>query len=237
MSKARLFVDSDERTALELWTELERIYTASNVQAIQNLKNLLDSLLYVDGKDWNAHVTKFLTITGELATFNAELSPTDQTSKLLRSLPPSFSPLAMVSDLTEIKFDKLVSAVQSEIARRSNPNNPQQGNGQLKAHSTTLTGKRKASVRNRTSRIKKNGWSSNITCYYCHKRGHRISDCYKRQNDEAAGNYNRGGRGRGRGQGRDRGFDNRSSRGGYGYNAPHDGGRGGHSSYGGYQHE
>jgi len=156
MSKARLFVDSDERTALELWTELERIYTASNAQAIQNLKNRLDALLYVDGKDWNAHVTKFLTIIGELATFDAELSPTDQTSKLLRSLPPSFSPLAMVSDLTEITFDKLVSAVQLEIARRSNPNNPQQGNGQFKAHSTTLTGKRKASVRNRTSRIKKN---------------------------------------------------------------------------------
>ena len=39
------------QTAYELWTMLESIYTAIEVQAIHNLRQQLDSLLYNDNDD------------------------------------------------------------------------------------------------------------------------------------------------------------------------------------------
>ena len=43
--------DDLERTAYDLWNFLETTYTASNEQAIQNLRVQLDKLLYVEGAD------------------------------------------------------------------------------------------------------------------------------------------------------------------------------------------
>ena len=44
--------DDEEKTAKELWDFLKETYTATNAQAVQNVRNELDALSYVDGKDW-----------------------------------------------------------------------------------------------------------------------------------------------------------------------------------------
>lgn len=88
---------------------------------IQNVKQKLDSLIY---SDFEKHVAAFLSIVGELANYDSDISETEKTSKVLRSLPPSFAPLAMVSSLQDLTFDKVVNAVQAKIAQRSNHNNP-----------------------------------------------------------------------------------------------------------------
>ncbi len=96
--------------------------------AIINLKLQLDSLVYDEKKDFSVHVNKFLAICDELASYGEEIDQKDKSSKLIRSLPPSFSALAMVTSVTETSFDKIAEAVKAELARRSNPNNPQSRN-------------------------------------------------------------------------------------------------------------
>ena len=51
--RVRSFIDpedGDEQTARELWNFLKETYTASNVQIVQNTRNELDALKYVEGK-------------------------------------------------------------------------------------------------------------------------------------------------------------------------------------------
>lgn len=105
----------------ELWSELERIFT----QVIQNLKQKLDSLIFKEGGNFEMHVVFFLSIGGKLAKYDTEISEPEKTSEMLRSLPPSFALLAIVSCLHELSFEKVVKVDQAELSRRSNLHNPQ----------------------------------------------------------------------------------------------------------------
>lgn len=48
-TQIRAFIDDDEKTANELCNELERVFTSSNPQVIQNPKNKLDGRIHRDG--------------------------------------------------------------------------------------------------------------------------------------------------------------------------------------------
>jgi len=125
--RCRGIIDNDDKTAYDLWKALEETYTATNSQAIQNLRHQLDSLLYKDGGDWDEHFSKFMGILAQLASLDEEISEKEKTSRLIRSLPQSFSPIAMVGNLLD-SFEKLEQAVRAEVDRRKNPHNPQSSN-------------------------------------------------------------------------------------------------------------
>ncbi len=106
---------------------LEESYIATNSQAIQNLRHQLDSLLYKDGANWDKHFSKFLNILAQLASLYEEFNEKEKTSTLIRSLPQSFAPIAMVASFFD-SFEKVEQAVRAEVRRRKNPLNPQAGN-------------------------------------------------------------------------------------------------------------
>ena len=49
--RAIALCDDHSKTAYDLWQFLESTYTASNEQAVQNIRVKLDSLVYVDGTE------------------------------------------------------------------------------------------------------------------------------------------------------------------------------------------
>lgn len=53
LAKTRTMVDDDEKTAKDLWEELHRIFTTLGAQAIANLHNKLDSLVFDENKNWD----------------------------------------------------------------------------------------------------------------------------------------------------------------------------------------
>ena len=183
MSRTRLIVDDDDASANDLWDEINNLYTETNAQAVQNLKNELDALVYKDGADWNTNVTSFLATAGKLASFDVELTEKDKVSRFIRSLPVSFSPLAMVPHLTDAFFNNIVNAVQAEIARRSNPHNPQSTStptaklSQSKAGNASGRKSRRNKKQNLQGGVKKNTRRDN--CYYCGKLGHYCNVCRK----------------------------------------------------------
>lgn len=60
--------------AKEVWEKLQRLFTTSNAQVIQNLKNTLDSLIFRDGSSFEKHLAAFMTVIGELLSYEADLS-------------------------------------------------------------------------------------------------------------------------------------------------------------------
>ena len=222
ISQTRRIIDDDDKSAKDLWDELNRIYTTTSGQAVQNLRQKLDSLVFEDNKSWIEHVSSFLRICEELATYDVELTETEKTSKLIRSLPSSFSPLAMVSTMTTTTFEKVVSAVEAEISRRSNPKNPQRDSKpqvEKSANQASRGGRRRGrggfgrGFRGRRGgyyrgRGGRSGQRDRFpVCHYCGKPGHFINVCRTRIADENSGRVHkpqRGGhsgyRARGRGQ-------------------------------------
>lgn len=48
-------------------------YTATNSQAIQNVRSTLDNLRYTDGKHWDSHVGKFNGLIAKLSSFGTDI--------------------------------------------------------------------------------------------------------------------------------------------------------------------
>lgn len=59
ITKTRVLVDGD-RTVKKLWDLLQRIYTMSSTQAIENLQVNIGTLYFKDGEYWEKHVSTFL---------------------------------------------------------------------------------------------------------------------------------------------------------------------------------
>ncbi len=114
--RTRRMIDDDNKTAHELWTMLESIYTANNTQAIQNLRHHNDN--------WDERFSKFMNLLAQLASLDEEFSGKRKTSKLVRSLPESFVPIAMVATLLD-SFEKVEQAIRAEVDRPKNPHDPQ----------------------------------------------------------------------------------------------------------------
>ena len=188
--RAHEIIDDDERNGYELWNFLESTYTASNEQAVQNLRVKLDSLKYVEGTDWEKHLNKFNHLISLLAIQNVAIDEKQKKSLLIRTFPESLRVISTVSncqpDMTVEAIDALVRA---ELDLKNNPNkslaNESIFQTRLKANSAQGKFKNRPKSLNRNNSFKKKG-----NCYYCGKPGHFKIVCRKRIADEkrATGN-------------------------------------------------
>lgn len=127
LAKVRHLIDDDSISAKQLWDEHETIYTASNAQTILNLRQDMDELRWKEGPSWDDHVNKFTALLNNLGTKIEELSKNDKSSKLLHTIPESFSGFAMIAQGQELQFDKLIQTMHAAISchqsvKTSNPN-------------------------------------------------------------------------------------------------------------------
>lgn len=75
-------------------------------------------MIFKGGGNFEKHIAFFLSIVGKLAKYDTGIPEPEKTSEILRSLPPSFASLGIVSGLDELSFEKMVNDVQAELARR-----------------------------------------------------------------------------------------------------------------------
>lgn len=99
LAKERTIVNDDDRTAEELWSSIEKIYTASNTQDILNIRQEMDDIRYKEGSGWDEHLNKFTELLSKLATYDEQLSDKDKASKSLRTLLESFCGFAMIAQV------------------------------------------------------------------------------------------------------------------------------------------
>ena len=117
------YCDDPTKTSHELWQFLKSTYKASNEQAIQNLRNKLSSLLYVEGTEWDEHMNQFNTIIAQLALQNITITEAEKTSLIIPSLRKSMSVISTVVRATPtMTIDATDALVREEIEREKNPN-------------------------------------------------------------------------------------------------------------------
>ena len=182
-------------TAKELWDELARAYSTSNAQAIINLERQLKELSFDDKGDWQKQINSFHELTGKLASHGSVLTSDQKKFKLMRTLPDSLAPIAMIANTTQMDFDGMVDSVQAELARRrasssrAGPSNPSAAAAQA-PRDMNLGMQRGVNKK------------KNRACWICHRRGHYANECFYRTRGDDSGGRGRGnGRGRGRGRG------------------------------------
>lgn len=111
-------IEDDNKTAKDFWDAVVQIYKASNAQVIIKLEQELEALRLDDNGNWETNIGKFLDILGKLSTYDSPVKEEEKASKLLRTLPDSFHPLAMASQTNEYPVEKIISAVKGEFSRR-----------------------------------------------------------------------------------------------------------------------
>ena len=138
----------------------------------------------------NTYVTTFLAISGKLAAFYIELAAEDKVSGPIRSLPASFSPLDMVSNLTDESFNNIFNAVQAEIPRRSNLHNPQITPTPIAKVIQEIPAGSDQKPRQGKKQIPQGSMikaSKRENCYFCGNPGHFSNVCRKRISDQRNG--------------------------------------------------
>lgn len=117
LAQIRTIVDDDERTAKDLWTELDKVYRMSNTQMVINIERELETMSFEKDEDWEKHVETFHRLISKLASYDKPVSADTKVSKLLRTLPQRFAPIAMVAESSSVPFEKIIASVKAEISR------------------------------------------------------------------------------------------------------------------------
>lgn len=183
-------------TALELWSELERIFTMPSTKAVRNLQAKLEATTFKEGQDWEKNVSKLLSILDEPAPRNTNMTDAEKITKLLQTLPPSFGALAMASSQSEQTFDQIFNAVQADIERTTKIGTwPKNKYGksvtapvanysklnfqpfQQSSFDKRGQGRVRGRYREQTSKGQNPNSDSSRTCHYCERSGDFIRFC------------------------------------------------------------
>jgi len=180
-------IDNDESTAFQLWQHLESTYTASNEQAIQNIRVKLDSLVFAEGADWEEHINEFNNLIAQLAVQEVNIEDKVKKSMLIRSLPESLSVISTVASAQqEMPLENLDALVRAELDRKKNPHNFQgkagKGSSIIPNADFVKRGRNgfRGPVRRANAAFKKRG-----NCHHCDKSGHYKRECRKWKKEQA----------------------------------------------------
>lgn len=190
LAQVSTIVDDDDKTAKDLWTELDKAYRMSNTQMVINIQRDLETMTFDRDEEWDKHIEKFHHLVAKLASYDSPLSAEDKVSKLLRTLPTRFAPIAMVAEASGVPFERVIASVKAEISRRNKQDSGRPIPHVAAAASHDNNPKGRSIYRGRISKNKRD------VCFVCGRPGHFANKCWFRNNTT------RGGRGRGRDRGR-----------------------------------
>lgn len=120
LAKTRAIVDAGDKSSKELWDDLKLKFTTSRQQAITNLQNGLNTITFDEKKSLEESCLHVHGIIDELGAYDQTVMDAEEVLKLIRSLPKSFEPLSIVSNMSNMSFDQFFISVQADTARCKN---------------------------------------------------------------------------------------------------------------------
>jgi len=205
LAQLSAIIDDDERTAKELWDGLHQM-----LRPFSTLRMNFESLRFDENGSWEKHLDSFHEILGKLASYDSQVKEEDKASKLLRTLPKSFAPLAMVAETSDLSLDRVVIAVEGELSRRlskKDKDDVKASDGTRKVANASRKKHVASSIKEGFIDNKKKNLK-NVQCYVCGRYGHYARDCWHKHAESSQPGFRGRGRGSmiGRGRGQGRGF-------------------------------
>lgn len=112
-------------------------------------------------------------LLNKLATYDEELSEKDKASKLLRTIKEYFSGFAMIAQVQELQFERIIQAMHAEISRRKSVKGSNSQKETLpKALTAGMDSNKKNHDHSHDGRVSKHRHGNNDSCYVCGKKGH-----------------------------------------------------------------
>lgn len=164
------------KTAAEIWKKLSDIYQSKGPARKAMLLKQIVTKKMQEGSDVREHLNMFLDIIDKLKDMNVEINSELMSIMMLYSLPSSFENFRIAietRDTLPTPEELKVKIIEENDARKNNGTQEESEGAfyskpRYRGRSQNYNGRNKEhSQRN----------SSKITCYRCHRRGHKAQDC------------------------------------------------------------
>jgi hypothetical protein len=168
-----LFKIVSEKTSINLWTKLERLYMTKSLTNKIFLKRQLYSLRMKEGTKIDDHLNVFNTFLVQLTSMRVKFESKDKEITLLCYLPESwdhFVTSISFSTIESIEFDVIVGALLSEETKKKS----NLETSTSKAMMVRGRPKERGQGQRDFSRSNSKGTKSKLKCLFCGKSGHLI---------------------------------------------------------------
>ena len=145
------------------------------------LKERLYTIRMAEGTSIQSHLNEFNSIIIDLENLDVKIEDGDKVVLLIVSLPPSykhFKEIMLYGSSDSISFKDVKSHLLSK------ENFDLEVNNDDKAEGLNIRGRfhEKGNTHKKKFRSKSRGRKPNVTCHYCKKPRHDISECFKLKN-------------------------------------------------------
>ncbi|CAN8067511.1 unnamed protein product [Agarophyton chilense] len=172
MGKDQMIHVVDCSSSREAWKKLRAIYAEPSVANRMRLYKKLLMLHLGDADDVRMHVHDMARTRSRLRSVGVKIDDTLYKLALLRSLTSRFDSLvvALETQIDALSIEDLHARIYREELRQK-----KMVENEAKALRVQFDGP-----------TKRQNEKSKIACFYCKKKGHKISECRKRMKDESS---------------------------------------------------
>lgn len=176
------------QTSRDVWVKLEEIYQSKGpARKATLLKQLIFSKMSQE-EGMDEHLNKFFGIIDKLNEMNVEIADDLVTILLLYSVPDSYENFRCaieardVLPTPEILKIKLLEEFQARRGKESTQNQQNAFQANKNKFGSKQEGKFDKNYKKTSNKENK----PYIKCTYCHKKGHKATQCWNKKNEEAA---------------------------------------------------
>lgn len=169
-----------------MWVKLEDVYQSKGPAHKATLLKQLIFTRMSSEEGMDEHLNKFFGTIDKLKEMDINIADDLVTILLLYSVPDSFENFRCAIEARDVLPDpetlkiKLLEEFQARKGKESTQN--QQNALQVKKNKPKFKGEHKIDKGSKTTIEKE---VKPFKCHYCHKRGHKIAQCWKKKNEEA----------------------------------------------------
>ena len=173
---------SKEKTAYSLWEKLEELFLKKSLAKRLYMKRKLYTFSMKDGTTLKDHVDEFNKLILDLENVNIVLEDEDRTLILLSSLPNSYEHFVdtLLYGRQTLTLKDVKNALESKDLKRrideKNQNPTESLVARAKPDKKVNKYKKNSNQKDKADKKKKKR-----KCYFCHKEGHYIKDCFDKK--------------------------------------------------------
>ncbi|CAK9811780.1 Copia protein [Anthophora quadrimaculata] len=203
LSSPELSHIKNANTAREVWVNLADVYESKGPAKTACLLEILLFTKLHDGEDMSEHLSKYFDIIDKLKSLNVNIDGSLLTALLLHSITNFYEIFrCAIKAIDELPTPQMLKIKLLEEANSRKANHQDHGNSHAyytrnEKHSNVLKGKRENKETHPKQEdercqnphtLSNKAYKHNYKCNYCHKKGHKASDCFKKAADRRQAN-------------------------------------------------